>query len=463
MSLRAAFIVPHPPLAVPEIGRGEERQIQDTLDAYHEVGRQIGKLNPDTIVILSPHTSYYADWLHISPGSRGSGTFMQFRAPDVGATITYDTTFREELIAEAHAHHIPAGTQGEVSKALDHGVLVPLYFIGQHVNLDNIKFVRVGGAAIDRTQLAEFGRLIAATAERLGKDTVLVASGDLSHKLTPDGPYGFDAAGPVFDKAFGEIVTSGKVDKFLSLDPAMCSDAAECGLSGFCVLAGALSQFTFTSKLLSLEGPFGVGYGVATFTDLQRKEDTDAAGAENANAAAASTEHHDPVVALAWETITSWITEHKRPPKADRKLPDTLPERAGAFVSLHLKDTDELRGCIGTIAPTQRTLGDEIVENAISAATRDPRFYPVQPDELDNLTISVDILREPERATKAMLDPKKYGVIVTAWDGRRGLLLPNLDGVDTVYQQLSIACRKAGIDYGHEEFDIERFEVERHY
>lgn len=147
------------------------------------------------------------------------------------------------------------------------------------------------------------------------------------------------------------------------------------------------------------------------------------------------------------------------------RLPDPVPSelagRAGAFVSLHLED-GSLRGCIGTVEPTAPTLAEEIIQNAISAATRDPRFPPVRPAELDDLVVSVDVLSEAEPvASIADLDVKRYGVIVQrGW--RRGLLLPDLEGVETAQQQVAIAMQKAGIS-PHEEVRLQRFSVHRYH
>ena len=135
-------------------------------------------------------------------------------------------------------------------------------------------------------------------------------------------------------------------------------------------------------------------------------------------------------------------------------------QRAGAFVSLH--KNGRLRGCIGTIQPVRSCVAEEIADNAISAATRDPRFSPVRPEELDSLEISVDVLSEPESISSiAELDVKRYGVIVSK-GGRRGLLLPNLDGVDSIDEQIAIALQKAGISEHEKGIKLQRFEVVRH-
>ena len=147
------------------------------------------------------------------------------------------------------------------------------------------------------------------------------------------------------------------------------------------------------------------------------------------------------------------------------EMPEGLPDdmtrrRAGVFVSLH--EDGRLRGCIGTIAPVTPCVAQEIIDNGVSASSRDPRFNPVEPEELDKLVYSVDVLEPPERiSSPTQLDVKKYGVIVTK-GGRRGLLLPNLDGVNSVDEQIAIAKQKAGIAQ-REEVELERFEVTRHF
>lgn len=164
---------------------------------------------------------------------------------------------------------------------------------------------------------------------------------------------------------------------------------------------------------------------------------------------------------LARQTLEYYLKNGSKPDI--KNYPKLLQKKAGVFVSLHKKETDELRGCIGTIFPTQDSLGEEIIENSISAATRDYRFKPVQFDELIDLSVSVDILGEAEQVNSMDdLNPKKYGVIVSTTDGRLGLLLPDLPGVDTAIDQVNIAVEKGGIDLNRDKIILERFEVVRY-
>ncbi len=168
-----------------------------------------------------------------------------------------------------------------------------------------------------------------------------------------------------------------------------------------------------------------------------------------------------PLVQLARRAIEAYVRERRTIAPPDELTPE-MSQQAGTFVSLH-DPYDELRGCIGTILPTQPNVAMEIIHNAISAATQDPRFPPVRPHELEGLHVKVDVLTPPEPISgPEELDVRRYGVIVQDKSGwRRGLLLPDLEGVDTVEYQIEIARRKAGLG-PREPIQLSRFEVIRY-
>jgi len=170
---------------------------------------------------------------------------------------------------------------------------------------------------------------------------------------------------------------------------------------------------------------------------------------------------NNPYLELAKKTVETYIKTGKIISPANDLPKKMLGDRAGVFVSIHLKN-GELRGCIGTFAPTQKNIAEEIIHNAIESATQDPRFPPVTESELSNLVYSVDILSRTEPVTNpSTLNPKTYGLIVQSSDGRRGLLLPDLEGVDTVNQQINICRQKAWISED-EPVSLYKFTVERH-
>ncbi|HOO27318.1 MAG TPA: AmmeMemoRadiSam system protein A [Lachnospiraceae bacterium] len=460
MSLLGAFIVPHPPLIIPEVGKGEEEKISDTVNSYLEISKHIAALKPDTIILTSPHSILYADYFHISPGKSARGDFGRFGAGKITISAEYDAEFAEALGWAAEKAGIAAGPLGERDAALDHGTMVPLYFINQF--LSGYKLVRIGLSGLSLCDHYSLGRCIAKTAEKSGRKIIFVASGDLSHKLKEDGPYGFAKEGPKFDKEVTDIIKTGDFLKLLEISPNLCEAAGECGLRSFVIMAGSLSGKAVEPKLLSYEGPFGVGYAVGEFkiTGEKKEQRFDEIFAEKQKKLARERqEDEDAYVSLARLSLETYVNTGKYAAFPQNLPEEFLKKKAGVFVSL--KKFGNLRGCIGTIAPVSPNIAEEILRNAVSAGTEDPRFPPVTKTELEELIYSVDVLEKPEPiAHMTELDVKRYGVIVTS-GRKRGLLLPNLEGVDTVEQQVSIAKRKAGIR-DNEHFTMERFEVVRH-
>ncbi len=459
MGISAGFMVPHPPLIIPDVGKGEEKKIQRTIDAYQKVAEAVGRLQPETIVLLSPHQIMYADYFHISPGQGAKGDFGQFRAARTSMEVAYDTEFVRVLCEKAGASGLPAGTLGERERKLDHGIMVPLYFVNQFWT--GYRLVRIGLSGLPLTAHYRLGQCIREAAQTLGRNTVVIASGDLSHKLKEDGPYGYQEEGPVYDARIMDVMGRGAFGELLEFSEDFCEKAAECGHRSFTIMA--FDKTGVESKQLSYEGPFGVGYGVCTYRPLgddgtrnflERYEE------KERMKVLARRKQEDAYVRLARYTIEAFVETGKLP-----EMPKGLPEelyqnRAGAFVSL--KEDGRLRGCIGTIRAVRESLAEEIMHNAVSACSEDPRFAPVEEWEVDRLTISVDVLGETEKiVSPEELDVTRYGIIVTK-GAKRGLLLPNLEGVDTVEEQIAIAKQKAGIR-DRESVDLERFEVVRHY
>ena len=414
MSVVGTFIVPHPPIILPEVGRGEEQKIEKTARAYRDVAKHIAELKPETIVMTSPHSIMYADYFHISPGSGARGDLRAFGVSGVTVEASYDEVFAKSIGIQAEEDGIPAGTLGEKDSRLDHGTLIPLRFL-EPFNL-SFEVVRIGLSGLPMIDHYRFGESIAKAADKLDCRIVIIASGDLSHKLKADGPYGFAPEGPAFDADVTTAMRHADFLRFLTYEPGFCEKAAECGLGSFAIMAGALDGMAVDSELLSYEGPFGVGYAVAAFYPVSKDSD---------------------------RHFEKQYEQQER-----NRLKD-------------LKKNGKLRGCIGTISPVTASVAEEILRNAVSAGLSDPRFPQVKTSELKELVYSVDVLSPPEAIDSPdALDTRRYGVIVTKGH-KRGLLLPNLDGVDSVEQQIAIAKQKAGIPVD-EACGLERFEVVRH-
>ena len=460
MPVLAAYMVPHPPMIVPDIGRGSEKQITKTIRAYEAVAEEIAQLKPETVILSSPHSVLYADYFHVSPGKAAKGDFSRFGAGKVSFQETYDEELVKKICSLADAKGFPAGTLGERDRHLDHGTMVPLYFIEQEYR--DFKLIRIGLSGLSLAEHYAFGQIIREAVEQTGRRVVYIASGDLSHKLQEYGPYGFAPEGPEYDWRIMDVCGRGAFGELFDFEESFCDKAAECGHRSFVIMAGVLDGQEVEAKELSHEDVTGVGYGICTFRPGKVSEERRFLvrwRQEQAEKLAEQRAKEDGYVRLARETIEKYVSARERNTVPDWAPAEMTERRAGVFVSIH-KD-GRLRGCIGTILPVYGSVAEEIIHNAVSASTRDPRFDPVRPDELNKLEINVDVLTSPERIeSKDELDVKRYGVIVSA-GGKRGLLLPDLDGVDTVDEQVDIAMRKGGIS-PREKITLERFEVIRH-
>ncbi|MCD1654980.1 AmmeMemoRadiSam system protein A [Treponema zuelzerae] len=455
--ISAVFLFPHPPVILREIGNGREEAARATIDACRKAAGIAASLDTETIVIISPHAPRFSDWIFAYDNRILSGTFERFGAPALALSAFQDTEYLRECVGEFRSLGIASGWPGQElmdridgGASLDHGVLVPLYWLRKAC--PSAALVAIAPAFGTPRQVWKAGSALAAAARSAGRRVCVIASGDLSHKVSAESPYGMAAEGEQFDRLVTGAFESGDFSRLLDLPSSFREAAAECGLDSLLTALGALYADNglspsdslpqgLRSTLSSYEAPFGIGYAVAGIC-------------------LSSASCSDPV-RIARTTIESFVRTGNCPdPSAFLKLEKReFPARAGCFVSL--KKDGALRGCIGTISPVRETLQSEIMRNAVSACSEDPRFDPVRPEELAELEISVDILSEPEKiASRSQLDPSRYGVIVSS-GYKRGLLLPDLEGVDTVEEQLAIACRKAGIG-PDEHFDMERFTVERH-
>ena len=465
MGLVAGFMVPHPPMIIPDVGRGSESKIQETIDSYEKVAKEIAAIEPDTIIITSPHSTMYSNYFHISPGKEAKGDFGDFRASGVKFEEEYDFELVNQIEEKTFDDGFPAGFEGEREKKLDHGTMVPLYFIRKFYKGGRI--VRIGLSGLSLVDHYQLGIYIRDAVNEMGRKAVFVASGDLSHKLQDYGPYGFAKEGPEYDKRIMDVSGRAAFDEMLEFDEDFCDKAAECGHRSFVIMAGAFDGLNVDANVLSHQDVTGVGYGIVTFYPGTENENRCFLQKQQLKVEEKYT-HSDGYVLLAREVIELYIKERRKlkiPDDISENLMGLLPEemfsrRAGAFVSIHKHGS--LRGCIGTIGPATNSLAQEIINNAISASTRDPRFDPITEEELKWLEINVDILGDAEDIdSKEQLDVKRYGVIVSC-GRRRGLLLPDLEGVDDVDTQISIAMKKGGIK-PEDDYKLQRFEVVRHY
>lgn len=437
-SLVFSGIAPHPPIMVPEVGREAISEVRRSIRAMEQLTQRILAAGAETVILISPHAPLEPDAFVAYDDANLQGGFANFRAPHVELTATLDTELLSAIAERSDKQNYSVAGLAHVP--LDHGTAVPLYFLQR--NGWRGRLVALGYSFLSNDDHLGFGSCIREAIEAVGRPVALIASGDLSHRLKPEAPGGYEPAAYIFDDEVVDALRANNPDRIARIDPDLRRLAGECGYRSMLIALGATHHSQLACEVLSYEAPFGVGYMVAQLTNKQTgkassSEKEIVSQNEKDSTAAALT-------ALAREAVEKYVREGSQIKSPSDPI-ELLNVRAACFVSLKTNSGD-LRGCIGTIEPTQKTLAEEIIANAINAATRDPRFSPVAPVELANLRYSVDVLSVPEPAALADLDPELYGVIVEDETGyRRGLLLPALESIETVEQQVAIAARKAGI------------------
>ncbi len=438
-SLVFSAIAPHPPIMVPEVGRESIAGVVHSIQAMAELTQRLIDSEAETVVLISPHAPLEADSFVAYEGPEVYGDFSHFNAPGTRFAVPVDEELLSAIERAAAAKNYEVTILPEHD--LDHGTAVPLYFLLQ--NGWHGKVVTLGYSFLSNDDHLRFGSCIKSAVDQVGRRVAFIASGDLSHRLKPQAPAGYNPDAHVFDEEVVEALRSNAPLKIVGIDHNLRRLAGECGYRSMLVAIGASSDLPWSCEVLNYEAPFGVGYLVAQLTQRPGR-------AKNAEPG---------LPALARRAVETFVrTGEVFDPR--RTTQGLLGERAPCFVSLKTLD-GELRGCIGTIEPARDTLAEEVVANAISAANNDPRFDPVSEDELSNLRYSVDVLFPSEPAVMEELDPRVFGVIVEDESGtRRGLLLPDIPGIVDARQQVEIAARKAGIG-PDEPIKLSRFKVER--
>ena len=259
--LKFASICPHPPLLIPSIGQDSLSEINSTVEAMEKLGNEIENSKIDTIVTISPHGPVQMDYMSIVRSNPLKGNFSQF-GNNTFMEFENDIDLGLDIKKIADAKKIPVEIINS-GTALDHGAMVPLYFLTKHN--PKIKIVLIAFSYLDYQKHFEFGEAIYEAIESENKNIALVASGDLSHRLTPDAPAGYSPRGKEFDELLIKLLEENKAGEIFNLDSNLIEEAGECGLRSIIILLGALSLLECEFEKLSYEGPFGVGYLAGRF------------------------------------------------------------------------------------------------------------------------------------------------------------------------------------------------------
>jgi len=274
MGILLAGLSPHPPIIIPEIGGNRRIEAQLTIDSLKELAGEVKKENPELLITISPHGSVFKDVISTFAMQELEGNFKDFGHPEVSFKVKSNPEFvmklREnsekvniELLDLASERISGYNFFKKMDTQLDHGVLVPLYFLQQAGVKKPLVALTMG--LLGYRKLYDFGKVIQETLKEMGIKAVIIGSGDLSHRLTPGAPAGFNPRGQEFDNKLINLLKKNQFEEILNIDHSLIHKAGECGLRPIIILLGALRDLDVTTELKSYEGPFGVGYAVAGF------------------------------------------------------------------------------------------------------------------------------------------------------------------------------------------------------
>jgi len=443
-----AVLMPHAPILVPGVGGERGRAAAASCRAMRTAARCVVDHHPETVVLISPHSPRQPQAFGVWSDDPLQGSFAQFDAPQVAVSLPLDQPVAQAIATEALARDLE--TWAIHHRDLDHGALVPLWFLAEAGWNGPTVILALNYPGDDG--LTTLGETIAAVAQALPRRMAIVASGDMSHRLTANAPCGFHPQAHQFDETFINLIRAGDYRKVGNIAPGLRELAAEDVVDSTLVAAAAVNWQNTGHQVLNYEGPFGVGYGEAIlFADKTHFPGT-------ANAKSPETKNNGSGLPdLARRSVMAVLNGNSESPPPP--VGEYLNNRQGVFVTLFQRD-GQLRGCIGTFAPTCPNIVVETWRNARLAALQDTRFSPVTADEMAGLRFEVSVLHSLEEVlSEEELDPRRYGVIVSTSDGRRGLLLPGIKDIKTTEEQLLIA-RKKGWIAPEEPITIQRFEVD---
>jgi AmmeMemoRadiSam system protein A len=452
-----ATLMPHAPVLVPEVGGERLREVAATVRSMRQAGARLVACRPDALVVISPHAPRRLNAWGFWGGDSMCGGLGQFGARSEPFALPTDRELAAALEKEARAAGLRMWTIRE--QPLDHGSVVPLWFVVEAQWQGPTLGLSVGS----EEGFEDMGAAIRSAAAHTGKRVVILASGDMSHCLLPGAPAGYDPRGREFDEIFIDLLREGAYRQVASLEPDLQDGAAEDVMPATLVALGAIGWANDGHEVLSYEGPFGVGYGVAILFDPKDSgSGTRESAAEMRLPDESRCKPHLPaaelLIRIARDSVTAALGEGTQ--KAPEPACDYLRQARGVFVTLRDLAGD-LRGCVGSISSYCPDLAGEIWRIARQAALYDSRFLPLMAAELPQVRFEVSVLYPPEEVSSDKdLDPARYGVIVTTKDGRRGVLLPAIAELKTVDQQLRCARKKAGIGWW-EKVQLARFEVDK--
>lgn len=441
MSIACAALMCHAPIVIPAIAGADAYGCKRTTQAMQETARALVQHTPALIVLISPHAPRRPRSVGLVFEPALSGDFARFGHAEVSLRLRGAPAQAQRVALHARAEQV--ATHAFRGADLDHGSMVPLFFLHEAGYRGRVLLASLPYPGSDLE--ARFGRALDAAALESEERWAVLASGDMSHRLTRSAPAGFEPRAREFDRSFVRAIDRGDLRGAIAPDPELVELAAEDVVQSTTVAAASVRYRAEGTRVIAYEAPFGVGY-------LEALLFSQPAPAEQRE----GSEPPEVLIQIALDAIAHTLADLPfTPPNLD---PPWQAARA-LFVTLRSAD-GELRGCIGRTEPRHTSLAAEVADCAVGAATRDFRVPSVRPAELGSLQVEISVLYALEPVhSEADLDPARFGIVVEH-GVQRGVLLPDVEGIESAHEQLQVALRKAGIADGAP-YRVRRFAVNK--
>lgn len=486
MGIKAACILPHSPAIASEDG-ADESPFAATIDSMAKVARWISEMDPDTIVVVSPHAPSYSNYFLLSSGGGARGflgipksvkgrlseallAIKPSLFADEVIDVEYDEELVREIVSQAKGMNVLAGTAGQKTRTLDVGVTVPLHFIKKCC--PGKKIVRCATSGLPMVEHYRLGKCIQKAACSIDRNVVVIASADLSHRHGQTEGFGYAPESETFDNLIVDALVKADFLEILKVDGRISERVGECGCRAIAVLAGALDKANASSSVLTYEHPYGIGSVVVSFrnsgTNGSRRFDRAFHEYQKRKIGEIRKKETVPVK-MARFVLEKYVRTDAEATSDDPEIVafmDNAKEidwksQGSVFVSFRIDG--RLRGSYGWVEPKKETLIEEFLYNVLGAAYEDPRFDSVSSDELEKLTYEVDFLVQAEKIdTPKEIDPQRHGVnAYTPKRKKQGYVLPDMLNLKPGQELVEIALKKGSIDL-LEQYDIERITTRKY-
>lgn len=459
------YVMPHPTMIIPELGDGEETKITATTSACEKVADEIGEIKPDTVIVITPHGPLFGNAVAFTNEEKIYGQIKKDDETKVFLNFDINTSLINNITTDLKKENINCVNINSkscelygIEYELDYGTIIPMYFIDK--KLSDYKIIQITCGEFSKFELYKIGMIIKKAVEESESKAVCIASGELSHRLTEDGPYGYTPEGKNFDVEIQSLLKNGDVLNIYNMDNMKIDAAGTCGMNPLYTMLGVMNGNEVKGNILSYEGPFGIGYAVIDFSLSKTEINMYEQIINEKNKKFQNRLEDETIYAkLARESLTKFLMEGIKIEVPSYVTDEMIQNKAGVMISI-MKDRKIVANS-GYYLPRADNIAEEIINCAINLTSVNVNQTGFGIKDLEDIDIYVETITDVEKVSIEELNPEEYGVYVRS-GMKSGMFFPRIPGVETSEQQLNAALQQGNIS-SFDDYIIKRFKVTSHY